>query len=156
MSAAVSTSARWCTARQRRSASVPEAVTRIAASPQSATRNVGVWTGTVALTDLQQVPLLLPVPIHTIRQTVDKAFGQASLTPVVAAELDSVVIMMQAVREGLGAAILPGSARRFFYLGDLKVRRIVDPELELTVSICVSEHQPLSEPAWPGTASCWS
>jgi len=104
-------------------------------------------TGTVALADLQSVPLLLPVPIHTVRQAVDQAFGQASLTPVVVAELDSVVIMMQAVREGLGAAILPGSARRFFDLGDVTVRRIVEPELELTVSICVSEHQPLSEPA---------
>ena len=56
---------------------------------------------------------------------------------------------MPAAPPRFGAAILPGSARRFFYLGDLKVRRIVDPELKLTVSICVSEHQPLSEPAWP-------
>lgn len=103
--------------------------------------------GAIALSDLASLPLLLPVPIHTVRQAVDKAFGQVSLTPVVAAELDSVVIMMQAVRAGLGSAILPGSVRRFFDLGDLTVRRIVEPELELTVSICVSEHQPLSEPA---------
>jgi len=54
---------------------------------------------------------------------------------------------MQAVREGLGAAVLPGSVRRFYDVGDLSARRIVDPELELTVSLCVSEHQPLSEPA---------
>ena len=85
MSAAVSTSARWCTARQRRSF---EAVTRIAGpgSPPPATSRC--WTGTVALTPAQRVPLLLPVRIRTIRQTVrSKAFGQASLTPVVAAEL---------------------------------------------------------------------
>ena len=48
---------------------------------------------------------------------------------------------------GPGSAILPGSARRFFDLSGLAVRRIVEPDLALTVSICVSEHQPLSEPA---------
>jgi LysR family nitrogen assimilation transcriptional regulator len=102
---------------------------------------------TVTLTELQHAPLLLPSPVHTIRQAVDGAFDQASTRPAIAAELDSVLIMMQAVREGLGAAVLPGSVRRFYDVGDLSARRIVDPELELTVSLCVSEHQPLSEPA---------
>ncbi len=103
--------------------------------------------GTVTLAGLRTVPLLLPVPIHTVRQAVDKAFAQLDAAPLVVAELDSVVIMLQAVREGLGSAILPGSARRFFDLSGLAVRRIVEPDLALTVSICVSEHQPLSEPA---------
>ena len=32
-------------------------------------------------------------------------------------------------------------------MADLTVRRIADPQIHLTVSICTSEHQPMSEPA---------
>ncbi len=104
-------------------------------------------TGTVMLADLQEVPLLVPPPVHSLRQAIDTAFHRIPAQPAVAAELDSIVLMMQAVREGLGVAVVPGSVRHYFDLGNLTMRRIVDPELELTVSLCVAEHQPLTEPA---------
>jgi LysR family nitrogen assimilation transcriptional regulator len=104
-------------------------------------------TGAVRLADLADVPLLMPSQIHTLRQVMDARFGELSLQPSISAELDSIVIMMQAVRAGLGAAVMPLSVQRNFDLTDLIVRRIVDPEIQLTVSICTSEHQPMSEPA---------
>jgi LysR family nitrogen assimilation transcriptional regulator len=104
-------------------------------------------TGVVRLADLAGVPLLLPSQIHTLRQVMDARFGDLALQPRIAAELDSIVIMMQAVRAGLGTAVMPLSVQQNFDMSDLTVRRIVDPEIQLTVSICTSEHQPMSEPA---------
>jgi LysR family nitrogen assimilation transcriptional regulator len=104
-------------------------------------------TGVVRLADLADVPLLMPSQIHTLRQVMDTRLADLSLQPRIAAELDSIVIMMQAVRAGLGTAVMPLSIQRNFDMSDLTVRRIVDPEIQLTVSICTSEHQPMSEPA---------
>jgi LysR family nitrogen assimilation transcriptional regulator len=101
----------------------------------------------VRLADLAEVPLLMPSQIHTLRQVMDARFGELSLQPRIAAEIDSIVIMMQAVRAGLGTAVMPLSIRQNFDMSDLTVRRIVEPEIQLTVSICTSEHQPMSEPA---------
>jgi LysR family nitrogen assimilation transcriptional regulator len=104
-------------------------------------------TGAVTLAELAEVPLLMPSQIHTLRQVMDARFGELSLQPRIAAELDSIVIMIQAVRAGLGTAVMPLSIQRNFDVTDLTVRRIVNPEIHLTVSICTSEHQPMSEPA---------
>lgn len=104
-------------------------------------------TGAVPLAELAEVPLLMPSQIHTLRQVMDARFGDLSIQPRIAAELDSMVIMIQAVRAGLGTAVMPLSAQRSFDMTGLTVRRIVKPEIHLTVSICTSEHQPMSEPA---------
>jgi len=104
-------------------------------------------TGVIGLADLADVPLLLPSGVHTLRQVMDARLGELSLRPRIAAELDSIVIMIQAVRAGLGTAVMPQSVQHHFDLTDLTLRRIVDPEITLTVSICTSENQPMSEPA---------
>ncbi|QUH02272.1 nitrogen assimilation transcriptional regulator [Saccharopolyspora erythraea] len=104
--------------------------------------------GEVAVAELRDVGLLLPSRIHTIRQVVDAAFHKAGLEPAVVGEIESVLTLVSAVRAGVGATVLPWSAASAIIdVQNLAVRRIVDPEIEVELSLCTSDHQPLSEPA---------
>jgi LysR family nitrogen assimilation transcriptional regulator len=101
----------------------------------------------VTLTDLEQVPLLLPGPTHTIRKVVEAAFESSETQPKVVAEVESVTLMAQAVRSGLGATVIPLSvARRMMNVQGLELRRI-QPSIEVRVSLGVPASQPLSAPA---------
>jgi LysR family transcriptional regulator, nitrogen assimilation regulatory protein len=102
----------------------------------------------VSVEELADVNLLLPSRIHTIRQVVDAAFQRASLTPKVVGEIESVLTLVSAVSADLGATVLPWSAARAILdVRNLVVRRIVNPTIEVKLSLCTSDHQPLSEPA---------
>jgi LysR family nitrogen assimilation transcriptional regulator len=102
----------------------------------------------VSVEELADVNLLLPSRIHTIRQVVDAAFQRASLSPKVVGEIESVLTLVSAVSADLGATVLPWSAARAILdVRNLVVRRIVNPTIEVKLSLCTSDHQPLSEPA---------
>ncbi|MDX3233814.1 nitrogen assimilation transcriptional regulator NAC [Streptomyces sp. ME19-01-6] len=102
----------------------------------------------VSLEELADVALLLPSRIHTIRQVVEAAFQQASLQPKVVGEIESVLTLVSAVGADLGATVLPWSAARAILdVRHLVVRRIVNPAIRVKLSLCTSDHQPLSEPA---------
>jgi LysR family tcuABC transcriptional regulator len=64
----------------------------------------------VSLARLADVPLILPSGPHGLRHTIDAAFAAARAQPRVVAEVDSLALLMDAVREGLGATIQPGAA----------------------------------------------
>ncbi|SNT09572.1 nitrogen assimilation transcriptional regulator NAC [Rhodococcoides kyotonense] len=101
----------------------------------------------VSLLDLFEVPLLLPGRMHTIRKVVGAAFESAMAQPKVVAEVESVTLMAQAVRSGLGATVLPLSvARRMMNVQGLELRRI-EPVIEVQVSLGTPANQPLSKPA---------
>lgn len=79
---------------------------------------------------------------------VEAAFQQASLQPRVIGELESVLTLVSAVGADLGATVLPWSAARAILdVRNLEVRRIVEPVIQVKLSLCTSDHQPLSEPA---------
>jgi len=102
----------------------------------------------VTVAELAEVDLLLPSRIHTIRQVVDAAFAQASLTPRVVGEIESALTLVSAVTADLGATVLPrAAARAILDVSGLVVRRIVAPAIQVRLSLCTSDHQPLSEPA---------
>ncbi|MFD3928821.1 nitrogen assimilation transcriptional regulator NAC [Streptomyces sp. NPDC058614] len=102
----------------------------------------------VTIAELADVGLLLPSRIHTIRQVVDAAFRHASLEPRVVGEIESVLTLTSAIDAGLGATVLPWSAAQAILdVRKLVVRRITDPAIEVKLSLCTSDHQPLSEPA---------
>ncbi|MCX4978131.1 nitrogen assimilation transcriptional regulator NAC [Streptomyces sp. NBC_00620] len=102
----------------------------------------------VTIAELADVGLLLPSRIHTIRQVVDAAFRHASLEPRVVGEIESVLTLTSAIGAGLGATVLPWSAAQAILdVRKLVVRRITDPAIEVKLSLCTSDHQPLSEPA---------
>lgn len=108
----------------------------------------GEGEGEVSLEELEDVPLLLPSRIHTIRQVVETAFQQASLEPKVVGEVESALTLVNAVDAGLGATVLPWSAAHAILdVRSLPVRRIVDPTIQVKLSLVTSDNQPLSEPA---------
>lgn len=108
----------------------------------------GPGGGEASLAELVGVPLLLPSRIHTIRQVVDSAFQHASLRPNVAGEIESALTLVNAVDADLGATVLPWSAARAILdVGSLVVRRIVNPVIQVELSLVSSDNQPLSEPA---------
>jgi LysR family nitrogen assimilation transcriptional regulator len=92
--------------------------------------------------------LLLPGRTHYLRRLVDAAFTQARLTPRVAAEIESAATLREAIESGLGATVLPWAlAASFTGSPPPVVRRVVEPELQTTVSLCVSDHLALSPAA---------
>ena len=102
----------------------------------------------VAVAELADVGLLLPSRIHTVRQVVDAAFHQCSLEPKVVGEIESALTLVSAINAGLGATVLPWSAAQAIHdVQNLAMRRIVDPVIEVKLSLCTSDHLPLSEPA---------
>lgn len=63
---------------------------------------------------LKGIPLILPTGPHGLRSTLDAAFARARLQPTLAAEIDSLAMLMEAVDAGLGATVQPwGALGRF-------------------------------------------
>lgn len=116
------------------------------APPDTALPDAG--EGTIPLEALAGLDLLLPGRTHYLRRLVDNAFAQAQLQPRVRAEIESAATLREAIESGLGATILPWAlASTFAGARPPVVRRAVAPALETTVSLCVSESMPMSEPA---------
>ncbi len=103
--------------------------------------------GDVPLAALIGLDLLLPGRTHFLRRLVDRAFAQAGLQPRVRAEIESAATLREAIDSGLGATILPWALASTF-TGPKRpvVRRVVEPGLHTTVSMCVSQSSPMSEP----------
>jgi len=102
----------------------------------------------IPLAALADMDLLLPGRTHFLRRLIDNAFAQARVKPRVTAEIESAATLREAIEAGLGATILPWAvAGTFARDGQPVVRHIVEPTLQTTVSLCVSDHLPMSEPA---------
>lgn len=102
----------------------------------------------VPLAALGDVPLLLPSRIHLLRTLVDAAFAKAQIVPRVVAEIESMETLGAAITEGIGSTILPWSAAsRMTDFKRLVLRRVKEPVIEATISMCVSDSIPLSDPA---------
>jgi LysR family nitrogen assimilation transcriptional regulator len=88
----------------------------------------------VPLAEIREIELFLPRPYNIVRKLVDENFMRLGMTPIVA--------------DGLGATILPASMAREV-AGPHRgwCRRIVEPVIEAPLTLCLSDHLPLSEPA---------
>ena len=105
-------------------------------------------TGDVSLTALSELDLLLPSGIHLLRKAVTTAFGRLKLEPRVIAEVESVTTLSEAIADGVGATILPWSvAARIEKSEGIVIRRVSNPVIEVPVSMCVSDHLPMSATA---------
>lgn len=105
--------------------------------------------GEVTFAEAVSVDLILPSPIHTIRQVIDTTLARAGLSARVVAQTESISLLANAMSEGLGSTILPFSAalavqRR---LPEAVRFRIRQPNMKVHMAICVSDQLPLSEPA---------
>jgi LysR family nitrogen assimilation transcriptional regulator len=103
------------------------------------------------LTDGLYVSFLDPkVPCSNfVRRAVDTAFGRSKATLRVVAEVEIVRTLGRAVERGVGATIMPKAIadRLMSESTEPLVRRVVSPRIEETLSLCVSDQMPLSEPA---------
>jgi len=62
------------------------------------------------LGNLGDLPLVLPTSKHGLRSLLNMAFRHAMYEPHIAAEVDGLAMLMDAVRGGIGATIQPGAA----------------------------------------------
>lgn len=103
---------------------------------------------TIPLAMLAGMELLLPGRTHYLRRLIDSAFASLQLQPRVTAEIESAATLREAIASGLGATILPWALASTFAGPALPViRRVIEPSIETTVSLCVSAQQTMSEPA---------
>ncbi len=102
----------------------------------------------IPLAELADAELFLPRPYNVVRKLADENFLRAGLAPRVIAEVESPITLRAVVAEGLGATILPASmAREMAAHPAIGCRRIVDPVIQAQLTLCESDHLPLSEPA---------
>lgn len=95
---------------------------------------------------LQGIKLLVPGRYHFLRRLIEASFAHVRITPRVAAEIESTATLSAALDNGLGATIVPeATARLFASSPSLTVRRLTKPAISSTISLCVSDHLPLSE-----------
>lgn len=104
--------------------------------------------GPVRVADLVGVPLMLPSRINFVRRAVDAAFSTLHTAPHIIAEVESLDTLREAVADSAGCTILPWSvANQIAVPGRSFLRSIIDPKIEDTISVGVSDHAPLSEAA---------
>jgi LysR family transcriptional regulator, regulatory protein for tcuABC len=82
--------------------------------------------GRIKLASLAGLPLVLPTGSHGLRATVDAAFAAAKTSPRLEAEIDSLPLLMDAVRAGLCATVQPGAAIARVDATHLRIREVAD------------------------------
>ncbi|WP_026556267.1 nitrogen assimilation transcriptional regulator NAC [Arthrobacter sp. 35W] len=115
-----------------------------------ANRDAAVATddGEISLREAASHRLFLPEKIHTLRQIVEKGFGENGLELQLMGEVESVPSLARLLRANLGATILPKSAAdALFHEEDFQVLRITGPALQSKIALCTPDHEPLSEAA---------
>ena len=91
------------------------------------------------------MPLILPSHSHGLRATLAVAFARAGVELRIAAEVDGLALLMDAVRAGLGATVQPGAAMARLAGADLRNTVIADAHVgrrNLLVSLPDDELSP--------------
>lgn len=102
----------------------------------------------IALAELAHHMLFLPQMYNIMRKTIDDAFKHAGLTYQVKCEIESQTTLNAALSAGLGCTIMPESAARAMLTpAKAWMAKIVAPEVITSLSFCMSDHLPLSQPA---------
>lgn len=102
----------------------------------------------ITLQEVAAYGLLLPRTYNTIRRLVDEAFLRIDMSAQVVAEIESSTTLAAAVADRFGSTILPESAAQVLAdAHDVHLSRIVEPDIEAPLALCLSGHLPLSVPA---------
>ncbi|MBP7565335.1 MAG: LysR family transcriptional regulator [Burkholderiaceae bacterium] len=101
------------------------------------------------IAQLKGVPLILPTGPHGLRSTLDTAFARARFEPVLAAEIDSLALLMDAVDAGLGDTLQPAAAvARFADAAErFALSEITDPAARRRNALCSLSDDELSPAA---------
>ncbi|MBG9390676.1 LysR family transcriptional regulator [Caenimonas aquaedulcis] len=103
----------------------------------------------VKLSQLKDLPLILPSAGHGLRATLDEAMAGEKLRRLLPMEIDSLALLMEAVRAGLGCTIQPQSslARIPGWEADFELAEIADKRLRRLNSLCSLSDDELSPAA---------
>lgn len=102
----------------------------------------------IRLADVAKYDLFLPRIYNIMRKVLDDAFVQNNLQYQVKCEIESQTTLNAALAAGLGATIMPESAARAMLKNaDAWMAKIVEPDVQASLSFCMSDHLPLSQPA---------
>ena len=103
----------------------------------------------VPVSALDGIPMLLPPAYNFVRRAVDTAFTRTRTNLKVVAEVEIVRTLARALGGGRGATIMPKAIadRIVSESSEPLICRLVSPRIEETLSLCVSDQNPLSEPA---------
>jgi LysR family tcuABC transcriptional regulator len=85
----------------------------------------------VRLEDLANVPLILPSKRHGLRRMLDAAFSQRGVIPLVVAEVDSLLMLMELVRIGYGVTIQQSAVAARSPIAGLNFVRLEDTDIGL-------------------------
>lgn len=100
----------------------------------------------IRLAELPALPLILPSGPHGLRSTLDTAFSGRRLKRLLPIEVDSLALVMDAVRAGLGCTIQPRAALARFADADqaFEVAEIAEAKLRRLNSLCSLSDDELS------------
>lgn len=104
----------------------------------------------VRLEDLAGVPMILPSRSHGMRAMLDAAFTQRGLAPLVVAEIDSLGMLMEAVRLGYGVTVQQSAVAARPPVSGLSFARLTGSGLglqNLLVGLSGDEVSPAAEAA---------
>jgi LysR family tcuABC transcriptional regulator len=103
----------------------------------------------IRLAGLKDLPLILPSPGHGLRKTLDAAISTSRLKRLLPVEIDSLAMLMDAVRSGLGCTIQPLAALARFPDAEqvFEVAGIADLRLRRLNSLCSVSDEELSPAA---------
>ena len=101
---------------------------------------------TVTLSEVCQHPLVMPAPPHHLRQRMQELAGQAGLELPVRYEIGAIGTIVEMVEQNIACAVLPyGAVDRQVCGGRIVARRIVEPEVLMTMALVRSAKRPLSK-----------
>jgi LysR family transcriptional regulator, regulatory protein for tcuABC len=100
----------------------------------------------IRLGELGELPLILPSGPHGLRATLDAAFSGRRLRRLLPMEVDSLAMVMDAVRAGLGCTIQPRAALARFAdaSGSFELAEIADARVRRLNSLCSLSDDELS------------
>lgn len=105
---------------------------------------IGMGSGPVRPAELARTPLILPSPLHAMRQLVDRYARSVGIELRISYEVDALTAILALVRSGVGCSLLSTiSVRDGGKRGDLGFRP-PDPKLERTVVLARPEGQPVT------------
>lgn len=99
----------------------------------------------ISLKELVELPLILPHSNQWTRPAVETAAARLGLRLRIELEIDSTASTSEIVSNGGGYSIMPGSLKRLKSYPPLSWRKIVNPQLEATISMITSTRQPSSK-----------
>ncbi|MCO5089582.1 LysR substrate-binding domain-containing protein [Bosea sp. (in: a-proteobacteria)] len=102
---------------------------------------------TLSLSQLKDIPLLVPSTAQGLRRTLDAVFSRERIRPRIVAEIDSLSLLLDGIERGLGAAFLPWAAVARTRDGQSRFRLIEVADVLRASAVCALSDDELTLPA---------